>query len=125
MKLEIYSTDQTYYEHKSKLKSVFSSFGLRWNGTKSGWFYQANSVVKQKLCNKDRLLIVSGSSDFVETMKSISDLLFTDVRIEKQMESLEDFIVKRVKEEKEWCEVMGYDEKVAEYFTVKRIIDLN
>ena len=123
--MEIYTTDQTYYEHKDKFKNVLNSFGLRWNNVKSGWFNQGNSVVKQSLNNNDRLLIVSGSSDFVEIMKSISDLFFTDVRKEKVENNIEDFIIKRVEQEKAWAKVMGYDKKVVEYFTVRKLIDLN
>ena len=86
MKFEIYTTDQNYYEHKLKLKNVLNSFGLKWNGNKSGWFFRVNSVVKQSLNNNDRLLIVSGSSDFVETMKSIADLFF--MKLEKKNKKL-------------------------------------
>ena len=125
MKFEIYTTDQNYYEHKLKLKNVLNSFGLKWNGNKSGWFFRVNSVVKQSLNNNDRLLIVSGSSDFVETMKSIADLFFMEVRKEKQEVSLKDFIVRRVGQEKLWAKMMGYNEKVVEYFTIRKIIDLN
>ena len=125
MKFEIYSTDQTYYVHKDKLKSVLNSFGLRWNNVKSGWFNQGNSVVKQSLNNNDRLLVVRGSSDFVEVIESISKLLFTDARKEKVENNLKDFILKRVEQEKAWAKVMGYNVNVVEYFTIKRIIDLN
>ena len=125
MSFEIYTTDQTYYEHKTKLKSVLNSFGLKWNFRKNGWFNRGNSIVKKSLTNNDRLLIVSGSSDFIEVMQQISDSFFTDERVEKQKESLEDFIVKRVKEKKAWAEVIGYDIDVVEYFTIREIIDLN
>lgn len=125
MSFEIYTTDQTYYEHKLKLKNVLNSFGLKWNNGKSGWFNRVNSVVKQSLNNDDRLLVVSGSSEFVEIMQNISDLFFTDKRIEKQENNLEEFILKRIEEEMKWCDIMGYDKKVVEYFTIRRIIDLN
>ena len=125
MSFKIYTTDQTYYAHKDKLKSVLNSFGLRWNNTKSGWFNRGNSVVKQSLNSNDRLLTISGSSDFIEVMENISHTFFTDERVEKQKESLEDFIVKRVDEEKVWSKLMGYNVDVVEYFTIKRIIDLN
>ena len=125
IKFEIYTTDQTYYEYKSKLKSVLNSFGLKWSGRMSGWFCRGNSVVKQSLGNDDRLLIVSGSSEFVEVMQNISDLFFTDKRVEKQEVSLEEFIIKRVEEERKWTEVMGYNVDVVEYFTMRRVIDLN
>ena len=100
MNFEIYTTDQTYYEHKTRLKSIFNSFGLKWNNSRGGWFNKGNSVVKQSLNDNDRLLIVSGSSDFIEVMKNISDTFFTDERVEKQENNLEDFIIKRVEEEK-------------------------
>lgn len=125
MSFEIYTTDQTYYEHKIKLKSVLNSFGLKWNNEKSGWFNRGNSVVKQSLNDNNRLLIVSGSSDFIEVMKNISDTFFTDERVEKQENNLEDFIVKRVDEEKAWAKLMGYDINIVEYFTIRKIIDLN
>jgi hypothetical protein len=125
MSFEIYTTDQNYYEHKVKLKSVLNSFGLKWNNGKSGWFNRGNSVIKQSLNDNDRLLIVSGSSDFIEVMQQISDSFFTDERVEKQKESLEDFIIKRVEEKKAWAEVIGYDIDVVEYFTIREIIDLN
>ena len=125
MSFEIYTTDQTYYGHKTKLKSVLNSFGLKWNNTKGGWFNRGNSVVKQSLNDNDRLLIVLGSSDFIEVMKNISDTFFTDERVEKQENNLEDFIVKRVDEEKAWAKLMGYDIDVVEYFTIRKIIDLN
>ena len=125
MSFEIYTSDQIYYEHKTKLKSVLNSFGLKWNNNRSGWFSRGNSVVKQSLNNNDRLLIVSGSSDFVEVMKSISDLFFTDERVEKHENNLEEFIIKRVEEEKTWAKLMGYDINVVEYFTVRKLIDLN
>ena len=125
MNFEIYTTDQTYYEHKTKLKSVLNSFDLKWNNAKSGWFDKGNSVIKQSLNNSDRLLIVNGSSDFIEIMKNISDSFFTDERVEKQENNLENFIVKRVEEEKSWAKLMGYDIDVVEYFTIRRVIDLN
>lgn len=125
MSFEIYTTDQTYYKHKTKLKSVLSSFGLKWNNVKSGWFNRGNSVIKQSLNDNDRLLTVSGSSDFIKVMKNISDSFFTDERVEKQKESLEDFIIKRVDEEKTWAKLIGYDIDVVEYFTIRKIIDLN
>ena len=125
MSFEIYTTDQTYYENKDKLKSVLNSFGLKWNNNRSGWFNRGNSVIKQSLNDDDRLLIVSGSFDFVEIMRSISDSFFTDERVEKQENNLEDFIVKRVDEEKAWAKLMGYNIDVVEYFTINRIIDLN
>ena len=65
MSFEIYCSDLVYYEHKSKLKNIFNSFGLKWKSDKSGWFNRGNSVVKSGLDNSDRLLVVSGSSDFV------------------------------------------------------------
>ena len=125
MGFEIYTSDQTYYEHKTKLKSVLNSFGLKWNNVKSGWFNRGNSVVKQNLNDNDRLLIVSGSSDFIEVMKNISGAFFTDERVEKQENNLENFIVKRVDEEKAWAKLTGYDIDVVEYFTIRKIIDLN
>ena len=125
MGFEIYTTDQTYYEHKTKFKSVLNSFGLKWNNSRSGWFNRGNSVIKQSLNDNDRLLIVSGSSDFIEVIQQISDSFFTNERVEKQENNLEDFIVKRVDEEKTWAKLMGYDIDVVEYFTMRRIIDLN
>ena len=125
MSFEIYTSDQIYYEHKTKLKSVLNSFGLKWNNVKSGWFNRGNSVVKQSLNNNDRLLIVSGSSDFIEVMQQISDSFFADKRVEKHENNLEEFIIKRVEEEKTWAKLMGYDINVVEYFTVRKLIDLN
>ena len=127
MSFEIYCSDLVYYEHKSKLKNIFNSFGLKWKSDKSGWFNRGNSVVKSGLDNSDRLLVVSGSSDFVETVKSISKLFFIEERPEAKQKghSLEKFILKRVDEERVRAELFGYNLKVVEYFTINRIIDLN
>lgn len=125
MNLEIYTTNENYYKHKDRLKNVFNSFRLKWNGNKSGWFCRGNSVIKRNLNNNDRLLIVSGSSDFTDVIESLSNIFFTEIRATKKEENLEDFIMRRVDNEKKWAEVMGYNAKVVEYFTMKRIIDLN
>lgn len=125
MKLEIYTTNVNYYKHKDKLKSVFNSFRLKWNANKSGWFCRSNSVIKRNSNNKDRLLIVSGSSDFTDVIESLSNIFFAEVRAIKKEESLEDFILRRVDDEKKWAELMGYNVKVVEYFTMRRIIDLH
>ena len=125
MSFEIYTTNKTYYEYKSKLKGVFNSFGLKWDNRRNGWFNRVNSVIKKSLNNQDRLLIVSGSSEFVGIMKNIADSFFTDKRVEKQENSLEEFIIKRVEEEKARAEAIGYNKEVVEYFVINRIIDLN
>lgn len=125
MKFEIYTTDENYYQHKDKLKSVFDSFRLKWNGNKSGWFCRANSVIKRSLNNNDRLLIVSGSSDFTDVIESLSNIFFTEIRNDKQEESLEDFILRRVEQEKQWAKELGYNVAIVEYFTMRRIVDSN
>ena len=125
MKFEIYMSNERYYEYKSLIKDIFNCLKLKWNNSRSGWFNNSNSVVKQLLNNKDRLLIVSGSEQFCNIIKEFSDEIFTEKRIEKEKKTLEYYIEKRVHEERAWCEKMGYNPDVGEYFTIRRMIDLN
>jgi len=125
MNFEIYLTNEQYYDNKSTIKEVMNLFELKWIYSKNGWFKGNNSIVKQELTNDDRFLIVEGNELFVDSFKLLTKELDLSERSKLKDKNLKGFIEKRVKEELEWCKVFGYNLKVAEYFTRKRLTEIN
>lgn len=121
----MYLTNEQYYINKLIIKEVMNLFKLKWIYTKSGWFMNNNSVIKQELPNDDRLLIVNGDELFIDSFKLLSVELKLGEKPKPENKSLKEFIEKRMKEELEWCKVFGYNLKVAEYFTRNRLLELN